>query len=891
VPRTRKQLPIVVMLAVAFSAALASAETNRTPIAVPLLNTDPLNPQAGAPYPSQIMAFARGGPAEVGEVRVILHAVTHPCPEDLAVLLVHGSHRFLVMSNAGSCRPLQGTDMVFDETLPPLPDADVAVTPHGERILIGPSVYGVTPGFPAPAPAAPYIVGLPVATIIEGLWELYVMDKGPTNRGVIAGGWTLAFRTDVTASMSPAPPVAIPVGGPAASYPITFDLSAVPAGVTILDMSLNVQLAHDYPDDLRILLEPPVGAPVVVMANAGGSTAVSNVSLWFADYETNYVPNFGPLVAGGYKPFSAYETPITLPAPAPPGPYGTQFGAFTGQAARGLWRLWVYDDFPTLGGSINAARLFINTEPFPEISITAPTTAATYTAREPFLNLEATLNDVGGLPRNATWRNVVDGAFYDAGGLTFESDVHAVGRIPLRRGTNVVTVRLTNTLGQSDVDDIVVTVNEFTYYLSEGATGGFFDTDVTLANPTDVAAAVTMDVLPEHSAPVPYGAIVSPNVPLQLHIDDIADNDAVSTVVHSTNGIPLVVERTMSWDGTGYGGHGGTAISPNTRWLFAEGSQGFFDTYVLLANDNSTDVTVQVRFLLEGGGDVTHPVVVQAHKRVTVYAGDIPALVSQSFGIDVSAPQPIIAERAMYFPHGGLRPFEGGTESAGVNRTSTRWILAEGATGPFFECYVLLSNPTSAPVAASITYLLPSGERFTRNVTVPANGRSTINVEGEDPRLVNTPVSMEVTAGAGIIAERSMYWPDVSVGWREAHNSFGVTEAALRWGVADGRIGGPRGYQTYILLANPNTTPAEVHVSFLKGGVRGPAQTYILSPTSRQNVWVNTDFPSLGDGLFSAEIQVLNYQPIVVEKAMYWNSGTEIFAAGTGVVATPLPPR
>jgi len=37
-------------------------------------------------------------------------------------------------------------------------------------------------------------------------------------------------------------------------------------------------------------------------------------------------------------------------------------------------------------------------------------------------------------------------------------------------------------------------------------------------------------------------------------------------------------------------------------------------------------------------------------------------------------------------------------------------------------------------------------------------------------------------------------------------------------------------------------------------------------------------------------VQVLNYQPIVVEKALYWSSGTEIWAAGTGVVATALPP-
>jgi hypothetical protein len=39
------------------------------------------------------------------------------------------------------------------------------------------------------------------------------------------------------------------------------------------------------------------------------------------------------------------------------------------------------------------------------------------------------------------------------------------------------------------------------------------------------------------------------------------------------------------------------------------------------------------------------------------------------------------------------------------------------------------------------------------------------------------------------------------------------------------------------------------------------------------------------------DVQVLNYQPIVVEKALYWNAGSEVWAAGTGVVATPLPPQ
>ena len=54
---------------------------------------------------------------------------------------------------------------------------------------------------------------------------------------------------------------------------------------------------------------------------------------------------------------------------------------------------------------------------------------------------------------------------------------------------------------------------------------------------------------------------------------------------------------------------------------------------------------------------------------------------------------------------------------------------------------------------------------------------------------------------------------------------------------------------------------------------------------------MNNDVPELGDGNFSADVQVLNYQPIAVEKALYWNARTaSIWAGGTNVTATRLPP-
>jgi hypothetical protein len=201
----------------------------------------------------------------------------------------------------------------------------------------------------------------------------------------------------------------------------------------------------------------------------------------------------------------------------------------------------------------------------------------------------------------------------------------------------------------------------------------------------------------------------------------------------------------------------------------------------------------------------------------------------------------------------------------------------------------LMSNPNNVAANVSLLYLLPDGTTIPQQIGVPANGRTTINVETVAPQLLNAAVSTTVTSDVEIVVERAMYWPDLSLGWQEAHNSFGVTDAGLRWGIADGRIGGARAYQTYVLLANPNPTPAEVRVRFLKNGVAS-VREYTLNPTSRLNIWTNGEVPELGDGNFSADVQVLNYQPIVVEKALYWDAGGIVWAGGTNVTATRLPP-
>ena len=140
------------------------------------------------------------------------------------------------------------------------------------------------------------------------------------------------------------------------------------------------------------------------------------------------------------------------------------------------------------------------------------------------------------------------------------------------------------------------------YYLAEGATGEFFDMDVVIANPNTVEAPVDLRFL------VPGGGSILRRLTLgaqrrtTLRVNDVPllASTAVSTVVTSTAGLPLVVERTMVWNHEGYGGHGDTAVTATgTRWHFAEGSQGFFDTYVLLANPGDVPATVRITFLRE----------------------------------------------------------------------------------------------------------------------------------------------------------------------------------------------------------------------------------------------------------------------------------------------------
>jgi BarA-like signal transduction histidine kinase len=533
------------------------------------------------------------------------------------------------------------------------------------------------------------------------------------------------------------------------------------------------------------------------------------------------------------------------------------------------------------------------------VTITSPTTSPTTTATSPFAGLGGSATSVNPLAR-LTWTTDRGssgvGAFTTAatatGARSWKAD------IPLFAGSNLVTITATDVMGVSRTDTITVTASSFVYTLAEGATGAFFDLELLLANPNATAAPVTIQYLKEDGSTVSQSLTLAAKSRQTVLVDGIAGltSTAVSAVVTSSNALPLAVERTMTWDASGYGAHTEKAtMGASLTWYFAEGSeQPPFDTYLLLANPQTTSNRATVQFLVEGGSPITKVYDLLPTSRTNVYTEAVEsppgtkALLNRPFGIVVTFDQPGVAERAMYF---GAAPFwNGGHESAGVTEPSTSWFHAEGATGTFFDTYLLLSNPNSTPAAVTLRYLLDSGATVVRTKTVAANARLTVAAESEDPLLADAAMATEVTSNVPIVSERAMYWAQYP-NWYEAHNAFGVTTTGVKWALGEGRVGGSRAYETYILLANPGETAATVTVTFLReGGLAPIVQTYAVAPTSRFNVYAN-GVPGLQSGeRFGALIE--STEPIAVERAMYSNASSQpglFWAAGTNATATPIP--
>lgn len=446
--------------------------------------------------------------------------------------------------------------------------------------------------------------------------------------------------------------------------------------------------------------------------------------------------------------------------------------------------------------------------------------------------------------------------------------------------------------------------NPLVSYFAEGATSTFFETQLALFNPHPTCtASVTLRFLKSDGTTVTSSEFLSPmeRETVETRFVSGLSTAEFSTTIEST--FPIVADRTMSWDSRRYGSHAETAIgAPATTWYLAEGAtHSGFNLFYLIQNPNPSPANIQVTYLQPAPGvPLTKTYVVEASSRFTIWVnqqaiGDpaLRVLASSDVSARITSDLPIVVERAMYLNSKGLA-FGAGHESAGVTAPATRWFLAEGATGDYFDLFILVANPGAQEAQVEATYLLQSGTTLTKRYTVAPNSRFNIWVDKEDPLLVDAAVSTTIasTNGVPIIVERSMWWPGpTAASWHEAHNSPGSLVSGVKWALAGGEVGGLYAMETYILIANTSAAAGSVRVTLrFEDNTSSVARTFALNPNSRFNVDVKALFPAAVGKRFGALVESLGVTPaqIVVERAMYSNSDGVVWAAGTNLLATKI---
>jgi len=436
----------------------------------------------------------------------------------------------------------------------------------------------------------------------------------------------------------------------------------------------------------------------------------------------------------------------------------------------------------------------------------------------------------------------------------------------------------------------------FKRYLAEGSTSAFFDTEIELLNPGDQPARVLLEYqlqTPDPANPHPSDyLVIPPNARRSIDPRTTLHQASFSTIIESD--VEIVVERTMKWDSRHYGSHAESSQpSPEMVWYLAEGAtHGAFNLFYLIQNPNDASATVEVTYLRPAPkAPIVRSYPVAATSRLTIWVdAEGPEFDAEEFSAVFHADQPIVVERAMYADTPD-HIWAGGTDSAAVHAPAPQWFFAEGATGAFFDTFFLIANPNPDPVTVRATYLLYTGESFTKDYAIAANSRFTISAGSDDPRLASTAfsTSFQSLGGQGIVAERSMWWP-ATLPWIEGHNSTGATTTGTMWGIAEGELNGPDLAETYVLVANTSATVANVRARAMSEDGAIVTRSIVVAGNSRYTINTREVFPEMIGKKFGMVLESLGDTPaqIVAEVSVYLSADGITWSAGSNAPATRL---
>jgi hypothetical protein len=417
--------------------------------------------------------------------------------------------------------------------------------------------------------------------------------------------------------------------------------------------------------------------------------------------------------------------------------------------------------------------------------------------------------------------------------------------------------------------------------LAEGTTRTGFDEYICMQNPHAEDVPVKIEYMLGDGKVVEQEISVGARSRKTVKVSDVIDAEQdVSARVESKNR-SIVVERPIyfNYQGEWRGGHNSSgADTPSNNHYFAEGTtRKDFDTYLCLQNPRDGDTEAVITYMLGNGENMSRKVAVPAKSRITVRPVETVGE-NKDFSTFIHSYEPIFVERPMYFSYQGS--VDDGHISAGVTRPANVFYFPEGTTRVGFDMYLCLQNPCDNDAEVTVTYMLDGGENIEETISISPKSRFT--VKPVDTIGTGKDMSIEVSSGTAVVAERSLYF-NYEGSIKGGHVSAGAAMPPYPSKTLLFAEGTTReGFDEYICIQNPSAKDASVSITYMMDDGENKVETLMVPKRSRATVIPSS---TVGYGKdVSARIE--SDIPIVAERPMYFTYQGE-WSGGHTCLALP----
>jgi hypothetical protein len=384
-----------------------------------------------------------------------------------------------------------------------------------------------------------------------------------------------------------------------------------------------------------------------------------------------------------------------------------------------------------------------------------------------------------------------------------------------------------------------------------------------------------------------------------------------SAIISVTNSkcAGVVAERPMyftNFSGVSSGSDVLGSTSTGNTFYFADvpGGNGFA-SFITILNPDTTTANVTATYIAGGKQSGTQTLQVPGGTRGTIIPN-----VAGSPAVLVTSNQPVVVERPDYFSNvheGNAQTVSGASSVVGVQNPKSDWLFAEGYTGAGFQEYLVLANFGSSSTSASVTLEFSNGHTETVPESVPAQGQTFVDVNAAianhlgscdtNPCQPTSDVSLEVTSGSNIIAQREMFFHYNHTGSVEALAATGGSDVIGQPGPANATVYSfaegytNTNYNEWLTLQNPTANQEMLNVTLVNGDGRTYSQSFTVAAHSRYTVDITglvlLHLIQAGDTYLGYEVSLTvqsNSGPFVAERPMYWNTGPSGTQGGSDVI-------